>query len=102
MATWHATLTFTLAAEPPDTVRLAEALHAHDGTAYLDGRTLTVDLFVRSVHVASLQSAARLATYVARRAIFAAGLTVAAENGLGVVLAPALADAGSVAHAEPV
>jgi hypothetical protein len=106
MATWHATLTFTLAAKPLDTTKLAEVLHTHDGTAHVDGRTLTVDLFLRSAHITSLPSAARLATYVARRAIFAAGATVAAQDGLTVVLAPApgpaLAGAGSVAHAEPV
>jgi len=101
MATWHATLTYTLAVEPSGSQRLSSALHTHDGTAHLDGRSLTIDLFVRSAHIDSLQSAARLASYLARRAIFAAGLSVAAEDGLSVVLVPALGGA-ALAEAEPV
>jgi hypothetical protein len=100
MATWHATLTYTLAVEPSGSERLATALRPHDGTAHLDARSLTIDLFVRSAHIASLQSAARLASYIARRAIFAAGLSVATEDGLSVVLAPALD--GALAQPEPV
>ena len=100
MATWHATLTYTLAVEPSGSQRLSAALRTHDGTAHVDGRVLTIDLFVRSTYVGTLQSAARLASYVARRAIFAAGLSVATEDGLSVVLVPALG--GSLAHTEPV
>ena len=99
MPTWHATLTYTLAAPPPDAERLSAELHSHDGTAHVEDRSLTVDLFVRSAYVASPQSAARLASYIARRAIFSAGLSVVAEDGLSVVLAPALG--GTLAHAEP-
>jgi len=100
MATWHATLTYTLAVEPSGSQRLSTALRAYDGTAHIDGHVATIDLFVRSTHVDSLQSAARLASYVARHAIFAAGLSVATEDGLSVVLVPALG--GSLAPAEPV
>jgi hypothetical protein len=101
MATWHATLTYTLAVEPPDPEALTHLLHAHDGTAHVDGSTLTVDVFVRSAQIDSLQSAARLAGYIVRRAIFAAGVGVATENGLTVVLAPALDGAQPAVRAEP-
>jgi hypothetical protein len=88
MNTWHATLTYTLAVES-DVERLSAALADHDGTVGLDGTRLAIELSLRSVHIESLQAAARLATYLARRALYAAELVVESENGLTVVLQPA-------------
>jgi hypothetical protein len=88
MNTWHATLTYTLALDS-DLEALAAALIADDGTARADGRTLVIELPLRSAHIGSLQSAARLAAYRARRALYAAGTVVASEDGLTVVLEPA-------------
>jgi hypothetical protein len=89
MNTWHATLSYTLALDS-DLEALAAALAADHGTARAEGRTLVIELPLRSVHIESLQSAARLAAYRARRALYAAGTVVASEDGLTVVLEPAV------------
>ena len=85
MGTWHATLTYLLGTEP-DLATLRRSLAEHDGTVTFDGRRLSIDLDLRSVHIDSLQSAARLATYLARRALYDAALIVEAESGLTVRL----------------
>lgn len=84
MSAWHATLTYTLAVET-DIAGLSRSLAAHNGSATVEGTTLSIDLSLASAHVESFAAAAQLATYLARRALFDTELVVTAQRGLNVV-----------------
>jgi hypothetical protein len=53
----------------------------------IDGRSLTIEVPLYSDHLVCLEQAGQMGRHIARRAIFNAGLIIAMETGLTVVLA---------------
>ena len=88
MPAWRVSFTCTPTEPPRPQPTLSDALKRHGGRAVIDGGSLTIEVPLYSDHLVCLEQAGEMGRYIARRAIFNAGLIIAMETGLTVMLAP--------------